>query len=88
MFARLEPEEARTILDEHGRIRARISYLGAALDLHAVRLGMIRALAYELDAHARREDKLLYRWADEHVNELDRAPLLRALVRFGRGGPS
>lgn len=72
--------EARAISAEHRHIRARLTELGAGVDLHIVRLKTVRAFIDELRAHANHEDKMLYQWADEHLGESDRAILLRALV--------
>jgi hemerythrin superfamily protein len=91
---RVDPPGARAILEEHEHIRARLTELGAGVDLHIVRLGTARAFIDELRAHANHEDKVLYQWADAHLGESDRATLLRALVdsvvhgsrgRFGGG---
>jgi hemerythrin superfamily protein len=71
---------ARSILKEHEHIRARLTELGAGVDLHIVRVDSARAFVEELRAHARREDELLYKWADEHVAESARRLLLGALI--------
>jgi hemerythrin superfamily protein len=76
---RVDPRAARTILEEHRHLRARLTELGAGVDLHVVRLEAARGFVDELRAHARNEDRLLYRWADEHVAEADRKSLLKEL---------
>ena len=71
---------AQGLLNEHAHIRSRLAELGAAVDLHIVRLDVAREFIEELRAHAKHEDELLYRWADEHVDESVRRVLLRALM--------
>lgn len=65
VFARLDPEEARALLREHGKIREQLLLLGVAVDLHYVRYEASRELATLLERHASREGSLLYRWAEE-----------------------
>lgn len=66
-LARAHPDEAVEILREHGRIREQLLELGVAVDLHAIRLEQSRAFIETLRGHAEREDRLLYRWADEQI---------------------
>lgn len=80
VLARTNPRQARAILAEHRQIRARMLELGTALDLHLVRLETARAFIDELRAHARHEDEVLYRLADDDLDEQERASLLAALV--------
>lgn len=74
-FARLAPEQSAALVSEHAHFRSRLSELGAAIELHLVRLDTARALADELRAHAKKEDGLLYQWADAHLSRGDRAAL-------------
>lgn len=67
-FMRVDPEEAVALLDEHGRIREMLLELGVAVDLHALRVEQARRFIEMLLAHADREDRLLYRWADERLD--------------------
>ena len=67
-FSRAQPNEARRLLDDHARIRSRLTELAIDLDVHRLRPDRIRALVAELDDHARRESALLYPWT---VNALD-----------------
>jgi len=66
-FAIAYPAEAAQIAREHGEIRALIDELGIGTDLHCTRLPAIRGLANQLRAHARHEDALFYRWANERA---------------------
>jgi hypothetical protein len=77
---RVDEAEARAILDEHAHIRGRLMELGMGIDLRLVRLDMARDFQDELKAHAEREDALLYRWADQHLEAPDRASLLHAVA--------
>jgi hemerythrin-like domain-containing protein len=70
------PDEAQAILADHDRFRARLTELGAGIDLHIVRLETARAFAFELLGHATREDRALYRFADAHLSAPERAALL------------
>jgi len=67
-FARIDREEAVALLREHGRIREQLLELGVAVDLHCIRLEQSRAFIETLRAHAGREDRLLYRWADTRLD--------------------
>lgn len=77
---RVDRAAAQGLLNEHQHIRRRLAELGAAVDLHLVRFDAAREFVEELRAHARHEDELLYRWADEHLEETERRVLPRALV--------
>ena len=77
---RVDPRSGRAIMAEHKHIRTRLLELGAAIDLHTIRLSQASAFAGELKAHANHEDSVLYRWADENLGESERASLLSALV--------
>ena len=66
---RRSPRDARGILAEHQHLRSRLAELGVALDLHLVRLETARNFVAELRAHAKNEDRVLYRSADEGLSE-------------------
>lgn len=66
-FAKFDAKEAQAIADEHRAIRACVDELGIGTDLHLTRLPAIETLAQRLRAHAQREDRVLYRWADEQT---------------------
>jgi hypothetical protein len=69
---KLDPAEAAAIAEDHARIRARLHELGIGLELHYTRATAFAELVEMLRAHARREDALLYRWADQMLGALDR----------------
>jgi hemerythrin superfamily protein len=59
-----DPFEAAAVLEEHRRIREHISDLGVQLELHSVRQDHAQKLFDLHRAHAAREERVLYRWAD------------------------
>ena len=74
------PRDARTILEEHRHIRTRLAELGFCVDLHTARLETARGFIDELRAHARHEDDVLYRWADEQLAAGEQKTLFDALT--------
>ncbi len=80
-LARSCPRDARALLEEHRHLRSRLLELGTNVDLHVVRLDMVHAFFDELRAHTRHEDELLYRWAEEHLDEVGHESLLAELGR-------
>jgi hemerythrin superfamily protein len=62
-FALHKPIEATALLDEHKRIRVRLTKLGLDLDLRRLPAERIADFVAALRAHARHEDDLLYPWA-------------------------
>jgi len=84
LFERVDPAEAEALRADHASFRKRMQELGVGVDLHAVRLDTIREFADDLRAHAEREDRLMYRWAEREVEEPGRAALAREVVRGDR----
>ncbi len=74
------PRDARAILEEHRHIRSRLVELGCGVDLHTLRLEAARGFIDELRAHARHEEDVLYRWADEHLPAAEQAQLVARLT--------
>lgn len=83
-FSEHEPREAAELAAEHAAIRTRVDELGVGVDLHATRLGAIEGLAQMLRAHAAREDRLLYPWADQTFSDPALRPYLDAFLAHGR----
>jgi hypothetical protein len=79
LFA-FRPRDARAILEEHRHIRSRLVELGCGVDLHTVRVETARGFIEELRAHARHEEDVLYRWADEHLPAIEQAHLATQLT--------
>ncbi len=79
-FGRVHEEAARELRSDHEAFRKRLAELGAALDIHIVRADAARAFIAALRDHARKEDGLLYAWADENVDASKKARLLERLA--------
>ena len=58
--------EIAALLEEHAEFRQRMGSLGVAIQIHEVRKDEIAELLSRLRAHAAREDRTLYRWAEEY----------------------
>ncbi len=67
LFARVQPGEASALIQEHAEIRRLLDVLGVGIDLHAVKLDVAQDLVDKLRAHAKREDGLLYAWAEREL---------------------
>lgn len=80
-FARVDRDEALAILRDHGFFREQLLELGVAIDLHAIRFERSRDLVDRLRMHAAREERLLYRWADQHLG----VPAIEAALAFAAG---
>jgi hypothetical protein len=77
---RISERDARVLLQEHRHVRTRLNELGAGFRLRTPRLQSLRSFADELRAHAKSEDRLLYLWADAHLDEPARASAAEALT--------
>lgn len=82
-FKEVDPKEVDALLAEHVRLRAQLEELGVGVDLKLVREPVAKAFLDTLDAHAKREDALLYRWADEAADEATRRALAKRLEPRG-----
>jgi hypothetical protein len=78
-FAQLAPAEAAVLMREHAEIRKQLAQLGIALDLHLARAESIAEFVRMLRRHAAREDALMYRWAQRHLDGDVRSSLLAYL---------
>ncbi|MEO8178896.1 MAG: hemerythrin domain-containing protein [Deltaproteobacteria bacterium] len=68
-FRTVDRREADDLLREHVLIRRRLIELGVGVDLHLVRVEVVADFIALLRAHARREDALLYLWAEQALPE-------------------
>jgi hemerythrin superfamily protein len=67
-FAHVDRDEAIALLRDHGLIRQNLLELGIAVDLHCIRYERSQEFIELLLHHAEREQRLLYRWADEQLS--------------------
>lgn len=80
LLATLSERETRILLEEHARIRAQLAELGVGVDLHLVRLEAAQAFIDHLRQHAAHEDTLLYKRADETLDDGTRRGVFSALA--------
>jgi hemerythrin superfamily protein len=66
-FERDHELEASVIRREHEDFRKKLTELGVMVDLHAIRMNIASDFIRALRDHARREDSLMYRWAQENL---------------------
>jgi hemerythrin-like domain-containing protein len=78
-LAATSERDARVLVQEHRHLRRRLTELGTG-DWHKVWLDSARDFIDELRAHARTEDRLLYRWAEAHPDEPRRSAVIDALA--------
>ena len=71
--------EASVIRREHDGFRKKLAELGVMVDLHAIRMNVANDFVRALREHARREDSLMYRWAQENLASEARAEMLNGL---------
>jgi hypothetical protein len=71
-FAGVDAVETQGLRDEHLRLRKLFAELGVGVDLHLVRLELVRQFAGRLREHSHREDLLLYRWVDGELAQIVR----------------
>jgi hypothetical protein len=67
-FAHIDQGEATALLREHGLIRENLLELGIAIDLHFLRYERSQQFIDLLFRHAEREERLLYRWAEDRLS--------------------
>ena len=87
-FAREDPREARTLLEEHEAIRRAMLEMGLTLDLHCLRTEGVEELVRMLKVHAAREDAALYGWAQRHVASDTWQTIKRGLKEAAKVGAS
>jgi hypothetical protein len=64
-FLEFNAPEAAALLREHDQLRDKLLKLGVGVDLHLTRFTQVDEFVAQLRAHAKREDALMYRWAQE-----------------------
>ena len=73
--------DTRVLVQEHRHIRARLTDLGRGLALGTMRPSTLRDFVDEMRAHAKTEDRLLYQWADGHLDDAGRTAAIDALAK-------
>jgi hemerythrin-like domain-containing protein len=74
-----DAQEVEGLLKEHEDIRAKLAELGVGVDLHEIRVQTVSDFVEQLRRHARREDALAYRWAQQNVPAAQQAEIRSAL---------
>jgi hemerythrin superfamily protein len=80
---RSNPRSARALVEEHRHIRSRMGEVRTEIEKGAVRLEAARGFIAELCAHARHEEDVMYRWADENLAAGETETLFEALAPRG-----
>lgn len=83
-FAHADAAEAMALLRQHGRIRERLLELGVAVELHHLRAHMLDEFALMLQAHAEREERLMYTWAAALLDDRISEPVRRHVAKVTR----
>lgn len=83
-FAETDPSEASALRAEHDAIRKQLDELDVMVDLHVLRADAAAAFLDLLQAHAAREEKLLYRWVEERADAEGESLLGAARERLAR----
>ena len=79
LFREVDAAEAESTLADHAKIRGGLAELAVRMDLHMVRKLEADDFIDGLRKHATRENELMYRWAEQHLDEESRAGLLGRL---------
>ncbi|MEW5742735.1 MAG: hemerythrin domain-containing protein [Myxococcota bacterium] len=82
-FAAVNPAEVEALKEEHRQLRRQLDELGVGVDLKLVRAEVAKAFIEALEAHACREDALLYQWADEAADAATRRTLAQRFTSLG-----
>jgi Hemerythrin HHE cation binding domain len=75
-FGQVRGEEAAALRAEHAEFRRTLARLGADRELHP---GDLQGFVAALCDHARREDQLLYRWAEHELGATVQETIAREL---------
>jgi hemerythrin superfamily protein len=83
------PREAGSFLQEHRHLRLRLAEIDGVVREKTVKAGTLKGFLDELIAHSRHEEGALYAWADDHLPEVDRTAIRKAIKKKrGRSPPS
>jgi hemerythrin-like domain-containing protein len=78
---RASERDTRVLVQEHRHIRTRLADLGKGFALGIKRPKSLRDFTHEIRAHAKTEDRLLYRWADLQLDDVGRHAAMAALAK-------
>ena len=81
---RAKPRSARALVEEHRHIRSRLEEVRMDVERGAVGAEAARGFIAELCAHARHEEDVMYRWADENLPAGETETLLEAFAPQAR----
>ena len=76
-FAAVDAPEAEALRREHDKIRNQLLQLGIGVDLHMTRDQQVEEFIAQLDAHAKREDALMYRFAEQGLKDEEARKMLQ-----------
>lgn len=79
------PRDARALIGEHRHLQARVAELRLAIDLRVVRVSMVHDFVHDLRAHALHEERVLYTWADRHLDAKEQLAMVEAIRRTAGG---
>ena len=68
-FAKADPKEAAALAREHVAIRSSLGELGIGVDLHCTNADAVEYFLRILKDHAKREEALMYRWAQSNLRQ-------------------
>ena len=68
-LAKVDPAEAAALTREHAAIRTALGELGLGVDLHHTNAEAVERFIRVLEEHAKREEALMYRWANANLQQ-------------------
>jgi len=80
-FAKVAKAEVATLAYEHAELRDKLRQLCAGVNAHITRAEAIADFIQTLRLHAKREDALVYRWAQANLSPQTQASLRKSLAR-------
>lgn len=67
-YQHADPENAQWLRDDHAALRKRALELAVSIQLHSVRIEQLQEFVDALKAHAAREERTLYPWAQANLD--------------------
>jgi len=75
-----DPEQAQELRADHILLRDILEHVALDVELHAIRIERLKDLVAMLRAHAYREERTLYPWAQHHLPTVLRAQVVSRIV--------